>query len=345
VSLDASSSAASVPDVVAIPLSLSAQVPPADRQGQAQDDGGEGKEEAVGIGDDGGGLVVDSTDSASSNVHRGHGRSGPHSDRPPNPTHSLHTTSTLDTTSTHCCQCHIRHPTNGYGTCMLRSKPRPDCECAGQCPIGRCAQYECTSRLPGYSGHSVASHSAPPVIVGDSDGLHPPHRRQSGRPSIQPQLFIEEQAAQRELALDVRDINQMEAAVAASVPQPAVALAAAVAAAAARIAARLPTVADVASHRPLHNTIPYADHTAWTECCAPVFEQYRQASDTNDMEWMASSLIELLQLPGKYLYKQHIHTHERRMLNRQQLRSTDWQMKRLSSRLRRAAAPAVAPLA
>ena len=43
--------------------------------------------------------------------------------------------------------------------------------------------------------------------------------------------------------------------------------------------------------------------------------------------------VELLQLPGKYLYKQRISTHAHRMLNRQQQRGNEWQLQRLRSKL------------
>ena len=46
----------------------------------------------------------------------------------------------------HCCRCHLRHTNNGYGRCMKRaSAPWPECECAGKCDAGRCAQPECVS--------------------------------------------------------------------------------------------------------------------------------------------------------------------------------------------------------
>ena len=50
------------------------------------------------------------------------------------------------------------------------------------------------------------------------------------------------------------------------------------AAAAAPAAVQLPSVATVASHHPLHTTIPFADHTAWIDRCASALERYRQAS-------------------------------------------------------------------
>ena len=79
--------------------------------------------------------------------------------------------------------------------------------------------------------------------------------------------------------------------------------------------------------------MPFADHIAWIERCAPALERYGQASTDRDMDTMASSLVELLKLPGEYLYKQRISTHARRMLNRQQQRGNEWQLQRLRSRL------------
>jgi hypothetical protein len=47
----------------------------------------------------------------------------------------------------HCCKCHLRHNKTGYGRCMQTPRqPWPDCECAGKCEAGRCAQIECAGR-------------------------------------------------------------------------------------------------------------------------------------------------------------------------------------------------------
>ena len=73
----------------------------------------------------------------------------------------------------------------------------------------------------------------------------------------------------------------------------------------------LPTVADIASHHPLHDTIPFADHPAWTKLCETVIEEYRQASAADDWDRMAKALVDVLELLGKYLYKQRVHTHAR----------------------------------
>ena len=65
---------------------------------------------------------------------------------------------TLDTCA-HCCKCHLRHNKTGYGRCMKSaSVPWPDCECAGKCAAGRCAQPECASNCV-----VVDLTSSPPV--------------------------------------------------------------------------------------------------------------------------------------------------------------------------------------
>ena len=47
---------------------------------------------------------------------------------------------------TPCCKYHLRHNKTGYGRCMRAARrPLPDCECAGKCPAGCCAQVECAS--------------------------------------------------------------------------------------------------------------------------------------------------------------------------------------------------------
>ena len=230
---------------------------------------------------------------------------------------------------THCCQCHILHPRNGYGRCMQRAGvPYAGCACQGRCPPGKCAQRECTSRLVLGDAPLPAGDSHSPASDSDEEEHKTPPRRVSSRPVSSPSRLDFEQAQ----ALELERIEREHAASLAAAAAVASAAAPAVAAFA---RASLPTLAAVASHSSLHNAIPYADHVAWTERCAPVLEQYRQASATNDPDSMASALIEVLQLPGKYLYRQRIHTHERRMLNRQQLHGGEWQMERLSSRLRR----------
>ena len=344
VSFDASSSSASASTAATAAHSLSVHIPPADRGRQAEEAAREGKEEAVEVGGDGG-RVVESANSSGSGVHYGHGGPDPDSGDPDQARPPLGNRTCTLSTCRHCCQCHILHPAaNGYGSCMHRGRPHADCSCDAQCPVGLCGQYDCVSRL-GILGLSVSSSFHPAVHAGgDSDDLQQPQRRHSSRAPVSPQLLADEQAAERELAAAVRDIHRMEAAEVAAAPQPAVAPAA-VAAAAVPAAVPLATVAAVASHGSLHSIVPFADHTAWIDRCAPAFEHYRQASATNDTEWMASALVELLQLPGKYLHKQRISTHARRMMSRQQMRSSEWQLQRLRDRLRRGLVPAVPALA
>ena len=71
-SLDAPPPAAPAGAGAAVSLSLSAQLPPAYRGRQAQEDAGEGKEEAVEVGEMVG-VSNGSTARVSSNVHGGHG--------------------------------------------------------------------------------------------------------------------------------------------------------------------------------------------------------------------------------------------------------------------------------
>ena len=159
VSIDAPSTAASA----AVHATASYYSPlvhtSADRQGQAQEDAEEGREEAVvGGGLDGG--VVGSTDSVvrvGLSVHSGHSAVGPvHRSVSDSATARTlpryiretvvsEAVCTLDS-CTHCCACHILHPCNGYGRCMKTATvPYADCRCAGRCTAGRCAQTECTS--------------------------------------------------------------------------------------------------------------------------------------------------------------------------------------------------------
>ena len=165
------------------------------------------------------------------------------------------------------CQCHILHrAANGYGSCMHRGKPRADCSCAAHCPVCRCGQYDCVSRL-GVLGHSVSSSAQLAADDGgNSDDLQPAQRRHSGRALAQPQLFADEQAAERELAAVNREINQMEAAEEAVAQQPAVAAPALQPPAApVQPDTQLPTVADIASHRPLYDTLSYALQPLWRD--------------------------------------------------------------------------------
>ena len=109
------------------------------------------------MGGDGGGVVVESTDSAGSNVqveqasrHFGRAQRG----RRPGHITVAERECTLDT-CIHCCKCHILRPRNEYGTCVRRSgKPHPACQCKGKCTHGRCAPRECQSN------HVLSSSSA-----------------------------------------------------------------------------------------------------------------------------------------------------------------------------------------
>ncbi len=352
-SFDASRAAAHSAATAAASLSLSGADSHADRHGQAEADGGEGKEEAV----EGGEMVEvssGSTDTVSSNVHSGRGHvvdqdrsaseltSGVANSRSGRP-HTVTVSEVVCSvdTCTHCCTCHILHSDKkGYGVCMKGGKPWPDCRCRAMCPPGRCAQYDCNSRFvlaDASQSSSPVSPSTQELKADELDEPRSPARRVSSRVVSSPVRLEDVQAQERQLEEYHREHQAAQAAAAAAEEAPAAA-----AVVAPQAQAPLPTVAAIASHRPLHNTIPFADHTAWIERCVPVFEQYRQASATNDGGWMASSLVDVLQLPSKYLFKQRIHAHERRMLNRQQQQSGEWQMKRLSNRLRRSALPAAA---
>ena len=302
-SLDAPPPAAPAGAGAAVSLSPSAQLPPADHGRQAQEDAGEGKEEAVEVGEIVG-VSNGSTARVSSNVHGGHGhvvnqerstseltsgRAGirrPHSVLVSEAVCSLHT-------CTHCCTCHIRHNSTGYGRCMKSAGvPWPDCQCRGQCPPGRCAQYECDSRyMPAGASQSFlpVSPSTPELQADETDAPRSPACiRVSGRVVSSPLRLQDMQAQERQLAEYRRQHHAAQAVAPAAQEAPAAA------AAAAPAAVQLPSVATVASHHPLHTTIPFADHTAWIDRCAPALERYRQASFDSNVDAMASSLVELL---------------------------------------------------
>ena len=100
---------------------------------------------------------------------------------------------TLDACS-HCCKCHLRHNKSGYGRCMRTARqPWPDCECAGKCAAGRCAQVECAGShvavdltrsqspyhedhlspaVPVASPHSTPSPSPPAGVRRAAGGVH-----------------------------------------------------------------------------------------------------------------------------------------------------------------------------
>ena len=72
-------------------------------------------------------------------------------------------------TCSHCCKCHLRHNKTGYGRCMKSaSTPWPDCECAGKCAAGRCAQPECASN------RVVVDLTASPPASGPQSTTTPP---------------------------------------------------------------------------------------------------------------------------------------------------------------------------
>ena len=144
-SFDASRAAAHSAATAAASLSLSGADSHADRHGQAEADGGEGKEEAV----EGGEMVEvssGSTDTVSSNVHSGCGHvvaqdrsaseltSGVANSRSGRP-HTVTVSEVVCSvdTCTHCCTCHILHSDKkGYGVCM-KGASRGQTVAAGQC--------------------------------------------------------------------------------------------------------------------------------------------------------------------------------------------------------------------
>lgn len=156
---DAQSTGAHDAAIVAASTSLPDALPSADRQPHAQGDAGERGLRAVGGGGVDGGELC-STDSGvrvGLSVHSGQVLVGP-------PARSISDASTviLSTSNSHytidaervctpqscshCCTCHVLHNSTGYGRCMKSANvPWPDCNCAGKCESGRCAQPECSS--------------------------------------------------------------------------------------------------------------------------------------------------------------------------------------------------------
>ena len=131
--------------------------PPADQQHQAEEDAEEEEARAVEGGKvDGGessstdsgvrvGQAVHSVQSAVGPVSR----SAPHARTWSNATSTRFVATVTEAICTlndcaHCCKCHLRHNKSGYGRCMRTARqPWWDCECAGKCAAGRCAQVEC----------------------------------------------------------------------------------------------------------------------------------------------------------------------------------------------------------
>ena len=322
-SFDAPRPAAHVAAVIAASHSLSALDSYAARRAQSRADGGEEEEGAVGDGglDGGGGVATDSVcpnePSGQVDVVRHGVQSGASGVVTEGPYHAMiwERECTLDT-CTHCCKCHIRRFRNGYGSCMRRpGVPYADCECRGRCAAGQCAQRECVSRV------LLESEPLSPVASVSGGGVEhkSPLRRTSSHVSSSPWRYEDVQAQERALAEFERPQSALRAAAAAS---------SAAVAASSPVRTALPTIVDVASHRPLHSTIPFADHTVWVERRAPAFERYRQTSTltVDDFDGIAAALVEVLRLPGTYLYKQRVHPYERRMLTRQQLQSGAWRV-------------------
>ena len=241
----------------------------------------EGKEEAVVVGVDGGG-VVESTDSNGSNAHSGHGQSGSGSEAPDSHLHTLSDSPTVHTAAT--VTFFIQRQTGMARACATTERVQAAAVLLSALSAGVRSTTACHASV------RSASRWHPRLVwrlmmrtVKPPYSVHPVQQRHSNRPSSQPQSFAVEQAEQHALEAANRQINRMEAAA----PQPA-------AAALPPPVTQLATVAAIVSHGPLHSVIPFADHTAWIERCTPALEHYRQASTTNDTVWMTAALVELL---------------------------------------------------
>ena len=187
-SFDAPSSAAHTALSVSASYYSPLAEPSADRQHQAEEDAGERGEEVV-VGGKADEAVLSSTDSGvrvGQSVHSGQPPVGPVS-RSASDTTSISSRRTRGTlpryvrdttvveqlctlhTCAHCCKCHLRHNKTGYGRCMKSaSTPWPDCECAGKCAAGRCAQPECASN------RVVVYLTASPPVPGSQSTLASP---------------------------------------------------------------------------------------------------------------------------------------------------------------------------
>lgn len=275
---------------------------------------------------------------------------------------------TLDT-CTHCCPCHINHPRNGYGNCQRDCRCRGTCK-DGRCGQRECVGHSRFAPAPASSPESSARPESPdePLtqeLSGSSgdDEISPLRLRCSARISTAPEHFSEEQAEERgqeEALRAVRRMEAREAAAALSVggsesdddtvrlspaspqsdgadddndsghddpdeePQSPVL----------HDNTALPTPAHIASHRPLHRTIPYAEHLPWIERCAPAFERYRQASARGSADDMSTALIDILRLPDQYLHKRWLSNTMLQLVRRQGKSRDDWQRQRLRDRLR-----------
>ena len=312
VSLDAPSSAAQSAARRIVVSSVSSVQNPADQQDEAQREAGEGKEEAVEVGRANGG-VVQSTDSTGLNLVSDLGSEAPN-------------TGCTVATGTHCCQCHLRpgHAVRGYGSCIRSTgAPYPDCECGGQCGSGQCAQWECVGHMrnvPASSSGSLSSVrrrsvASPARLMEEQEGLEAErqiraHRRREEADGAAPALAQDAAGAPPQVMVGAAHDTQ------------------------------LPPVAAIASHKHLHDTVPYALQPLWQQLCEPEFERYRQACSNNDADGTAAALVSILQLPGKHLYKQRVPKNVRRMLRREHYRDNDWQLQRLRTQLRDVAIPA-----
>ena len=221
-----------------------------------------------------------------------------------------------------------------------------DCECGGVCAAGRCAQWEC----PGHNRHHRFSLSSSPLAPSQSfntQDLVDDLADEKQPPSSPRRLHYPARARSSPVRLE--HLQEGDAALGAARQQEAAFNRARPALAAQpQIDAQLPSVASIASHRQLHDSIPYALQPLWQQICEPEFERYRQASQTlpaPDTAGMAASLISILQLPAKHLYKQRIPTSVRRMLRKQRYKDNDWQLQRLRGQLNEQAAAAAAAVA
>ena len=111
---------------------------------------------------------------------------------------------TLDTCN-HCCKCHLRHNKTGYGRCMRTARqPWSDCECAGKCEAGLCAQVECAgshivvdlTRSQSTTYHDDHHSSTVPVVSHPSAPSPPPTgvRREAGGVHMDEEVRVGPQA-------------------------------------------------------------------------------------------------------------------------------------------------------
>ena len=209
-----------------------------DRQNQAGEDAEEEEERAVVGGGDGGVLVGSTTSDVrvGLRVHNGHVAVGPvrrslsdgvtttttvttgtttHATLPRYVTNAVVTevVCTLDTCN-HCCKCHLRHNKTGYGRCMRTARqPWSDCECAGKCEAGLCAQVECAgshivvdlTRSQSTTYHDDHHSSTVPVVSHPSAPSPPPTgvRREAGGVHMDEEVRVGPQADMHVVAWSV----------------------------------------------------------------------------------------------------------------------------------------------